>query len=207
MLPSPLTHALLWLSAASTRHPEAVLSLGTSAVVRDWNPPRYPQVPPRPTQSQQHSGTHSAARSTATLRSQAGRAMGDKGIFLWAGGRGQGSRGASEQEGVRGPGNVRTAAMPLRSASAERRPARPGIFQMPDPCHGVSPGGSHSLGACGGRGWLVLAAAVSGPCLEPRRSVQCGWKPASAERAAPSNGVGHGPGGGCLCGLPSANPG
>lgn len=91
MLPSPLTHALLWLSAASTRHPEAVLSLGTSAVVRDWNPPRYPQVPPRPTQSQQHSGTHSAARSTATLRSQAGRAMGDKGIFLWAGGRGQGT--------------------------------------------------------------------------------------------------------------------
>lgn len=150
MLPSPLTHALLWLSAASTRHPEAVLSLGTSAVVRDWNPPRYPQVPPRPTQSQQHSGTHSAARSTATLRSQAGRAMGDKGIFLWAGGRGQGSRGASEREGVRGPGNVRTAAMPLRSASTERRPARPGIFQMPDPCHGVSPGGSHSLGACGG---------------------------------------------------------
>lgn len=150
MLPSPLTHALLWLSAASTRHPEAVLSLGTSAVVRDWNPPRYPQVPPRPTQSQQHSGTHSAARSTATLPSQAGRAMGDKGIFLWAGGRGQGSRGASEREGVRGPGNVRTAAMPLRSASAERGPARPGIFQMPDPCHGVSPGGSHSLGACGG---------------------------------------------------------
>lgn len=159
MLPSPLTHALLWLSAASTRHPEAVLSLGTSAVVRDWNPPRYPQVPPRPTQSQQHSGTHSAARSTATLRSQAGRAMGDKGIFLWAGGRGQGSRGASEREGVRGPGNVRTAAMPLRSASAERRPARPGIFQMPDPCHGVSPGGSHSLGACV---WGVLARACCG---------------------------------------------
>lgn len=84
---------------------------------------------------------------------------------------GTGDRGASEREGVRGPGNVRTAAMPLRSASAERRPARPGIFQMPDPCHGVSPGGSHSLGACGGGAGSCLLRPCLGRVWNP--DVQC----------------------------------
>lgn len=207
MLPSPLTHALLWLSAASTRHPEAVLSLGTSAVVRDWNPPRYPQVPPRPTQSQQHSGTHSAARSTATLRSQAGRAMGDKGIFLWAGGRGQGTGERPSRRACVGRGMLGLRPCPFGlppQNAALLGPAFSRCQTLVTACHPVAPIPSGRV--CGG-GWLVLAAAVSGPCLEPRRSVQCGWKPASAERAAPSNGVGHGPGGGCLCGLPSANPG
>lgn len=72
-----------------------------------------------------------------------------------------GNMGAAEQEGVRGPRNVKTVAMPLWSSSTKRRLSRPSIFQMPGPRHGASPSGSHSLGAHGG-GWLVLAVTVSG---------------------------------------------